>query len=105
MNALQSFVAATRLRFGVALAALCVLAFLSFSGWLRLCANMHWGISARLAGFGLIAAIVVGFYALRLRVLRHSPLWALVALIPVGNIILPIYLIVKESNLISETET
>jgi hypothetical protein len=38
----------------------------------------------------------VSFYALRFRHLRLKPAWALAALIPPRNLIVPIFLIVKE---------
>lgn len=100
---LQATVAGTRVRFVISLLMLCVVFGFGFMGWLRLCAMLHLGIPARLAGFAVLAAILVGFYALRFRQLRLNPAWALTALIPLGNIIVPIFLIVKEPTSLGQT--
>jgi hypothetical protein len=96
LDQLQSTVAGTRARFVISLVALCGLFGFSFASWLRFCAALQLGILPRLAGFAVLAVILVGFYALRFRQLRLNPAWALAALIPLGNIIVPIFLIAKK---------
>lgn len=55
---------------------------------------MHWTLLPRFIGFAVLAVILVAFYALRCTQLRISPWWALLALIPPGNVVVPIVLIV-----------
>lgn len=105
INRLQATVAGTRIRFVVSLLVLSALFGFGFVGWLRLCTALHLGIPARLAGFAVLAAILVSFYAFRFRQLGLSPAWALASLIPLGNIIVPIFLIVKEPELLGQTRT
>lgn len=90
---LQRVIAGTRIRFVISFLVLCVAFWLSFMGWLRFCEAKHWALLPRFIGFGVLAVIMVTFYALRCRQLGVSPLWALVALIPVGNVVVPIVLV------------
>jgi hypothetical protein len=93
---LQRLVAGTRIRFVISFLVLCVVFGFSFLAWLRFCEAMRWAFLPRFIGFGVLAVILAAFYALRCRQLRISPLWALAALIPIGNIAVPIVLIVMD---------